>query len=124
SATVSFSGQRVRASRSFRSSSAASGTATGNGRIFSTRIRLSPGNHARLGPRGRLATAFEADAFQETAADRTGIDGEGVAATLGIGAGDLADQPAERNNPACYRARDAACRFFTLLRAVLVDLFV
>src|SRR3546814_15117884 len=71
-----------------------------------------------------LAAAFESDALQETASHRTRIDRDGIAPPFGIGAGHLADQPAEGDEGPRDRAGDPAGGFLALLRQALVDPFV
>src|SRR3546814_20650489 len=55
---------------------------------------------------------------------RAGIDRERIAAALGIGAGDFADQPAKRNDAARHRSGHPAGGFLALFSAILVDLLV
>src|SRR3546814_1019666 len=78
----------------------------------------------KSGPGGRLAAALEPDTLEKAAAHRAGIDRERIAAALGIGAGDFADQPAKRNDAARHRSGHPAGGFLALFRAILVDLLV
>src|SRR3546814_10207519 len=81
-----------------------------NGRMLVTFMFPSPFLDAfpGSGARRRLAAAFESDALQEAAPHRTGIDRRRIAPPFGIGAGDLADQPAEGDEGPGDGARDAA----------------
>src|SRR3546814_17202681 len=81
-----------------------------NGRMLVTFMFPSPFLDAfpGSGARRRLAAAFESDALQDAAPHRTRLDRPRIAPPFGIGAGDLADQPAEGDAGPGAGARAAA----------------
>src|SRR3546814_18197467 len=97
-----------------------------NGRMLVTFMFPSPFLDAfpGSGARRRLAAAFESDALQEAAPHRTGLDRRRIAPPFGIGAGDLADQPAEGVEGPVDGAPDAARGLLLLFGVALLDLLI